>query len=177
MDKTPQAARRGNRKILRKNLKKQKRNAKTVAKRIEKIEAKLWEIELEEVNESGIISQLTWEYNDRVRLFGATAIGFRSKERNSNSEAVKEIQRWIWKNRNTKLNHVKLFTKTIDDYKILLALQMDYADDDYDDQDDSRLVVTIFALDSEETGTGYEAEKKALIKFAKDWNIDVKVDT
>jgi hypothetical protein len=175
MAKTKKAKRAAREKVLTRRMKEQTRNAAKIVKRIAKIKKELWEIELDEFQETGLLQQLTWEYVDRVRLLGATAIGFRSKENVSNSVAANKVQQWIWLNRDEKEDDVRLFRTTINKYRILIALQMDYAEDDDDSEDESRMHVTIFAIDVEETGTGHDAEKKALNNFAEKWNIKAEI--
>ena len=159
------------RKILQKILREQKIISEITAKKIEEIEADLWQIELEEVNKSGILSQLTWEYNDRVKLFGVTATGFRTKENTLGSKISKEVEEWYWKHEDGH-GFVQIYKKVIGEYQIMMALDFDYEDDTEENK-----VVRIWALDNEETGTGVPSEKKALKTFAEKWNIDAKVDS
>jgi hypothetical protein len=172
---TTKAIRNKREKILKKKLKEQTRNAATIVKRIAKIKKELWELELDDFKELGLLPQLTWEYVDRVSLFGCTAIGFRSTETTLNSKVVKEIQKWIWKHKDSN-GDVRFFRKVTDGYTIQLALQMDWIDDEecWNEETDP-MRVTIFAIDVEETGTGHDAEKKALKTFAEKWNIKAEI--
>ncbi len=176
MARTAKAKRATSKKVLTKKLKEQDRNAKKVAKRREKIKKKLWELELAEFHESGLLSQLTWEYEPRVSLFGCSAIGFRSKEISTDNKVVDRIQKWTWKHRDQALGDVRLYRRSIYGYTILLALQMDWVDDDacYNEGTDP-MVVTVFAIDVEETGTGRDAEKAGLKAFAENWNIEADI--
>jgi hypothetical protein len=174
MAKTKKAMRHKKKKVLTKRMKEQARNAAMIVKRIAKIKKDIWKLELEDFKELGLLPQLTWNYENRVRLLGCTAIGFRSTETTLNSKVVKKIQKWIWKNGNKEfVNEVRFFTKDIDGYKVLLALQMDWTDDEecYNEETDP-MAVTIFAIDVEETGTGHKAEEVALTEFAEKWNIE-----
>lgn len=185
MAKTKKAKRASRKKVLTKRLKEQNRNAKKVEKRIERIERDIWELELDAFQETGLLQQLTWTYQDRVRLMGCTAIGFRSTETTQNSKVVKKIQKWIWKLTDKRLGEMRFFRKAIDGYIILLALQMDWIDDDANwNENIDPMAVTIFAIDVEETGTGCDAEKKgtsrdaekkALKTFAEKWDIEVDI--
>lgn len=172
MDRTAKAKRATSKKVITKQLKEQNRNAKKVAKRIERLKKKLWELELAEFCESGLLSQLIWEYEPRVSLFNCEGTGFRSKENTSNSEAVKKIQEWFWSVGNEKFDFVEISYKVVNDYHILLGLKMGYAiDDDYD----GPMVVEIFAIDTDETGTGVPTEKSVVNEFAKKWNMSVGI--
>jgi hypothetical protein len=136
----------------------------------------MWGIELEDFKELGLLSQLTWEYTNWVRLMGCTAIGFRSKETVSSSKVIKKIQKWAWKHGNKQfVGEVRLFTKDTDGYPILLALKMEYEEDDDFCEHEDRKIVTIFAIDSEETGTGHNAEEKALKTFAEKWDMKAEI--
>lgn len=174
---TTKAIRHNKKKVLTKRMKEQTRNAATIVKRIAKIKKELWELELDDFKELGLLPQLTWEYVDRVSLCGCTAIGFKSTETTLNSKVVKKIQKWIWEYGNKDFeNEVRFFVKTTDNYRILLALQMDWVDDEecYNEETDP-MCVTIFAIDIEELGTGHDAEKKALKTFAEKWNIKAEI--
>ena len=181
MAKTKKAMRHKKKKVLTKRMKEQVRNAAMIVKRIAKIKKDIWEIELEEFKELGLLPQLTWEYVDRVSLFGCTAIGFRSIETTLNSKVVKKIQKWIWKwiwkCEDKEFRSARLYRKSIDGYTVLLSLQMDWAND-YDiwDEEKDPMTVTIFAIDVQETGTGHKAEEVALKQFAKKWNIEAEIN-
>ena len=179
---TKKAMRHKRKKVLTKRMKEQTRNAATIVKRIAKIKKELWELELEDFQERDLLSKLTWTYQNRVRLFGCTAIGFTSTENVSNSKAVGSIQKWTLEHEDKEYGDVRLFRKSIDGYTILMALQMDYAED-YDEDDDTdpydrdknTLIVTVFAIDVQETGTGHDAEKVALTDFAEKWNLEAEI--
>lgn len=174
MARTAKAKRATSKKILTRKLKEQNRNAKKVAKRKEKIEKKLWELKLEDFKDTGLLSQLTWEFEPRVSLFNCEGTGFRSKENTSNSEVVKKIQDWRWKHRRRGryTDHVELsYKKVVNGYQILLGLQMGYANDDIYD---GPMVVEVFAIDVNETGTGVPTEKLVVNKFAEEWNMSVE---
>lgn len=176
MAKTLKAIRDKKEKVLKRRLKEQTRNAAKTVKRMAKIKKQLWELEFDKFKEIGLLPQLTWNYEDRVRLFGCTAIGFRSTETTLNSKVVKKIQKWTWKHKHKEFGDVRFFRKETDGYTILLALQMDWTDDEecYNEETDS-MAVTIFAIDVEETGKGRDAEKKALKTFAEKWNIEAEI--
>lgn len=177
MAKTKKAIRQAHKKVLNRRMKEQTRNVAKIVKRIAKIKKELWEIELDDFKELGLLPQLTWKYVDRVCLFGCTAIGFRSTEITLNSKVVKKIQKWIWKHKDSSgYGDVRFFIKLTDGYTIQLALQMDWTDDDecYNEDTDP-MCVTIFAIDTEETGTGCPSEKKALKTFAEKWNIEAEI--
>lgn len=177
MPKTKKAMRHKKKKVLTKRMKEQTRNAAMIVKRIAKIKKDIWKLKLEDFKELGLLPQLTWNYENRVRLFGCTATGFRSTETTLNSEVVKKIQKWIWKYGDKEFdNEVRFFTKSIDGYKVILALQMDWVDDEkcYNNETDP-MAVTIFAIDMEETGTGHKAEEVALTDFAEKWNIKAEI--
>lgn len=183
MPKTKKAMRHKREKVLKKRLKEQTRNAATIVKRIAKIKKDIWELELEDFKGLGLLPQLTWEYTNWVRLMGCTAIGFKSTETTMDSEVVNKIQDWIFEHENKEyIGEVRFFTKSTDGYKILLALMMDNVDDNVDDDEDDslavgeKMLVTVFAIDVEETGTGHEAEKKALKTFAENWNIKAEIE-
>lgn len=174
---TTKAIRHKKKKVLTKRMKEQTRNAETIVKRIAKIKKELWELELDEFKELGLLPQLTWEHVDRVGLCGCTAIGFRSTETTLNSKVVKKIQKWTRKHGNKDfVDEVRFFTKVTDNHKVLIALQMDWVDDEERyNEDTDPMCVTIFAIDIEETGTGHDAEKKALKTFAEKWNIKAEI--
>ena len=88
MSVTKKAIRHKKKKVLTKRMKEQTRNAAKIVKRIANIKKELWELELDEFQETGLLQQLTWEYVSRYRLFGCTAIGFRSKEDTTDSKIV-----------------------------------------------------------------------------------------
>jgi hypothetical protein len=177
MPKTVKAKRSARKKVLTRKMKEQTRNAAKVAKRIARIKKELWELELDEFRETGLLQQLTWTYEDRVRLLGCSAIGFMSTETTLDSKVVRKIQKWFWEHREERRDDVGFFTKSIDGYRINLALQMDWTDDEecYNEGTDPQCV-TIFAIDVEETGTGHPAEKKALKAFAEKWDIEATID-
>jgi len=176
MAKTKKAIRHKRKKVLQKRMKEQTRNAAMIVKRIAKIKKDIWKLDLEDFKELGLLSQLTWEYENRVRLMGCTAIGFRSVETTGNSKVVKKIQKWIWKHDNKEfIGEVRFFTTDIDGYQILTALKMDWAeDDDYCEHED-RKTVTVFTIDAEETGTGHNAEEVALTYFAEKWDMKAEI--
>jgi hypothetical protein len=176
MVRTTKAIRHKKKKVLTKRMKEQTRNAATIVKRIAKIKKELWELELEEFKELGLLPQLTWKYVDRVRLLGCTAIGFSSVETTLDSKVVKKLQKWIWKREDKEFRDARLYRKSIDGYTILLSLQMDWVDDEaiWDEEKDP-MCVTIFAIDVQETGTGGDAEKVALKQFAEEWNIKAEI--
>jgi hypothetical protein len=176
MPKTTKAIRHKRRKVLTKRMKEQTRNAAMIVKRIAKIKKDIWKLDLEDFKELGLLSQLTWEYTNWVRLMGCTAIGFRSVETTGNSKVVKKIQKWIWKHDNKEfVGEVRFFTKDTDDYEILLALKMNYAEDDDFCEHEDKKTVTVFAIDVEETGTGHNAEEKALKTFAENWDMKAEI--
>jgi hypothetical protein len=53
---------------------------------------------------------------------------------------------------------------------------MDYAeDDDYCEHEDKK-TVTVFTIDTEETGTGHNAEEVALTYFAEKWDMKAEIE-
>ncbi len=174
---TKKAIRRLEEKTLNRRLKRQKRNAEMVTKRIKRIEKQLWKLELDDLNEKGLLQQLTWEFEPNVELFNCHATGIRSKETNSNSEVVKEIQKWFWEYHNERFACVEFSRKVIDGYNIFLGLQMEYVGDDEMDGGDSGedMAIVIYAIDVDDReGTGKESEKSVIKSFVKKW--DIKVD-
>ncbi len=174
MPVTTKAKREAKKKVLNKTLKRQEKKAKTVANRVAKTKKELWQLELDDINESGLLSQLTWEFEPRVGLFNCEGTGFISKENTSNSEAVKKIQEWTWKHLSDgrHANHVELSFRVVNGYHILMGLQMGWATDDIYN---GPMVVEVFAMDTYETGTGVETEKLVISKFAEKWNIEVDI--
>ncbi len=174
MANTTKAKRTKRKKILTKRLKEQDRNAKKVATRREKIKKQLWDLELDDLRDTGLLQQLTWKFEPRVGLFNCEGTGFISKENTSNSEEVKNIQEWTWKHLSDGryANHVELFFKVINGYHILMGLQMGWATDDIYD---GPMVVEIFAIDIDETGTGVETEKSVVNEFVEKWEIEVDI--
>jgi hypothetical protein len=177
MPKTKKAMRDKKKKVLTKRMKEQTRNAAMIVKRIAKIKKDIWKLELADFKELGLLPQLTWNYVDRVSLFGCTAIGFRSTETTLDSKVVKKIQKWIQKREDKEFRDARLYRKSIDGYTVLLSLQMDWVDDEaiWDEESDP-MAVTIFAIDVQETGTGHKAEEVALKQFAEEWKIEATID-
>jgi len=173
MAKTNKAIKHEKKKVLKQRLKEQNRNATSIARCIAKTEKELWKLELDDLKDTGLLQQLTWEFVPDVKLWNCRATGFSSVEHTMNSKIVKRIQKWSSKHEENDFGFVSMFRTTIDDYKILIALQMDYQDCNEEDEDG--MVVTIFAIDNEESFKGSNAEKKALKTFVKKWNIDVDI--
>ncbi len=130
MPVTKEAKRRARQKVLNRQLKEQKRNIGKVERRIAKLEKELWEIEVEKLKDTGLLQLLTWEYVDRVRLYGATAIGIKCKENSENNRLVRQIQKWFWKHSDKRVGIVRMKTKTVDGYAVMIGMSMASTDDD-----------------------------------------------
>ncbi len=173
MPVTKEAKRKVRIKVLNRQLKEQKRNVGKVERRISKIEKELWEIEVEKLKDTGLLQKLTWEYSKWIRLFGCTAIGIRCKENREDNKVVQELQKWFWKYSNSN-GCVRIHTKVVEKYAIQTGMSMATTDDD--DYSEARMIVEIYTIDVDETGTGHSSEKKALKTFAKKWGIEVDLN-
>lgn len=177
MPVTKKAIRNKQKKVLVKKIKEQTRNAAKVEKRLAKLKKELWKLEIEEFMDRGLMQQLTWEFVSDVQLCNCHATGFRSKENTLNSKEVKAIEKWIQSRKENDFGHASVWGKTVDGYDILVAIQMDCVGEDEDGypDDNEGWLVTLWAIDTEETGTGVPAEKEALKQFIEKWKIQAEI--
>ena len=164
-------------KVLIRKIKEQTRNAAKVEKRLHKLNKELWKLEIEEFLDKGLLQQLTWEFVPDVQLCNCHATGFRCKEHSSDNKTVQEIRKWIYSRKENDFGYASVWGKTFDGYKILVAIQMDFEDCDEDGcaNEGSEEFITLWAIDTEETGTGVPAEKEVLKQFTDKWNIKTTV--
>ena len=170
MAKTKKAIRQKRKKVLQKNLKKQRKNANTVAKRIKKMKEELWNIELDNFNEEGLLSQLTWEFKPNINLFGCNVVGFTSKENSLDNDIIQKIQKWSWKHIDGSMS-IKLSEDNVNKDNIYIGLDMYVIGDDIED----KKIVRIWAF-SADGKINVKAEKIALAKFVEKWNIKVDLN-
>ncbi len=167
MTKTKKEKRIEKRKTLIKQLKEQKINAKKITNKIKRIEKQLWKLELKNFKDAGLLQKLSWEFEPDVQLFGTHATGLRSKETTEHSLIAQKIERWSWKHHSDRTDDVEFFVTDVNGYKIILALKLEYENEDTYDY----FKIVIFAADIEETGTGREAEETAIEEFVDKWEL------